>query len=104
MPSEPTVVVGYKNNAMVLVSIGKHIYDYTSVMTIVEGRVLDASPWQAVTTHKAPPPPVPLSQPGYGSTEPTPIPVSRVVPSVPSNQLADQIKQGVVVVQFIQRC
>ncbi|WP_292932258.1 thioredoxin family protein [Noviherbaspirillum sp.] len=63
VPDQPTYVAGYKQDAMVLVGIGKHIYDYTSVVKIVEGRVLDPQPWKTVTAPKAPLAPVALSKP-----------------------------------------
>lgn len=63
LPTKPTYIVGYKNDAMILVGIGSWNSDaYSSVVKIVQGRVLDPQPWLTVTTPRTAPPPVALSR------------------------------------------
>jgi len=120
LPEEPTYIAGYKNDAMVLVGIGKHIFDFSSVVKVVEGRVLDADPWEKVTARRAPPPPVALVQAvtAVGGT-PTQVTPGGAVPTnttgestaaahatgveiVTPDDLADVLARtkGIVVVQF----
>lgn len=62
IPDQPTYVAAYKPDAMAIVGIGKHGSYYTSLVKVVEGRVLDPQPWKTVTAPKAPIVPVALSK------------------------------------------
>lgn len=65
LPDNPTYIAAYRSDAMVLVGIGKYIDHYSSLINVVEGRVLDAQVWQKVTTPHAALPPVSPSMPAH---------------------------------------
>lgn len=125
LPQNPTYIAAYRNDAMVLVGIGKHIFNHSSIVKVVEGRVLDPQPWKTLTTPRNAPPAVAPSRPAAGLQVRTPQPTglqpaaatgsAAQLPSGPSgqaaganvelveaNQLATRLTQskGVVVVHF----
>ncbi len=66
-PDRPTYIAAYKGDAMAIVGIGTHVYDFVSFVKVVEGQVLDAQAWVALTSPKVAPPPVAPSQPALQS-------------------------------------
>lgn len=47
-PEKPTYIAALKDNAMIVVGIGQYSSSYSSVIKIVEGKILDRSNWDKV--------------------------------------------------------
>jgi hypothetical protein len=72
LPGEATYIAAYKADAMALVGIGKYINRYTSLVKIMEGRILDAQPWKTVVTPRSALPTVTPSMPAPQAAATTP--------------------------------
>lgn len=102
LPDEGTYIAGYKADAMAVVGIGRYSStQYSSVLKVVEGKVLDPQPWLSALTPKTPPPGVPLAHP-VATPENMPPTEGAAVEIVPAAELPARLAaiKGPVTVQF----
>jgi len=77
LPSRPAYIAAYKPGAMALVGVGTHIYQFSSFVKLVEGKVGDLSNWQRVTATQP--------QPGTSTVGQNPqAPVGNATPQTPT--------------------
>lgn len=91
LPSSATYVVGYKRNTMALFGVGESGSKFSSFVKVVEGQVIDASPWQQVTASRNPPPGVTNSNAGQAAQSDT---LNGEVELVASDDLPSRIAES----------
>ncbi|SFZ70243.1 thioredoxin family protein [Chitinimonas taiwanensis] len=99
LPDNGTYVVGFKKNSMALFGVGRYAGRFVSVVKVVEGTVIDASPWQQVTANRKPPVGVPQSNGSQTAQSDT---LNEEVELVASDDLPSRIAEskGFVMVQL----
>ena len=110
LPEAPTYVAGYKDNAMVIFGVGLTPGDgqktYSSLVKVVEGRVIDNSAWKKLMTPHTPLPVVDPSQPAPNGSASIVVPPAGSAPAgikdiAPNSLLKEvQASKGLVVVQL----
>lgn len=60
---DPAYIVALKDNAMVVIGVGKYIYSYVSLVKVVEGNIIDRSSWDKLKKPVTLPPAATPSKP-----------------------------------------